>query len=109
MLAAFLVLVLTGCGVDREDYPKVYARATCTQLLECDRGSFENAYTSMADCHADWERLASDIADAFDLFGDYDPAAAGKCVRAIRSASCDEFDNGDYDAACNDVWSSSGS
>jgi hypothetical protein len=104
MRAAILVLALAACGVEREDYPKVYAKATCAKLYKCDRGNFENAYSSMGDCRADWERLADDIADAFDLFGEYDPGVAGKCVRAIRSASCDEFDNGDYDAACNDVW-----
>lgn len=92
------LLLLLGCAVSEDAFPDAYGRAICTRLQECQRAEYESRYEDRADCVSAWSEIADSVLDAGDLLGaTYSPSSAGSCLRAIRSASCSEFADFQYE------------
>ena len=47
-------LILSGCAIEEEDFPMVYADTVCDRIEECDKGDYENYYDSDEDCEDEW-------------------------------------------------------
>jgi hypothetical protein len=100
LLAALFV---SGCLTEDNVAQKTVA-VYCARAEECDKGNFENAYTSQTDCR---ESLLDDYQKAADCQAQwctFDPEAAGNCLSGARSVGCDDWSQGDFDPDCDDVY-----
>lgn len=100
------VVALAGCLPPAEaDFPAAWAAVQCDRQRECDKGDYESRYEDMGDCREQNEDAADDIMDAWDLFGgDYDRDEAGECLSAMRTASCEEVNGGDFGGNCDNIY-----
>ena len=92
----FVVVSLAGCAVSQEDFPEEAASAYCKRADACDflDGSRE-------DCEGAVSGTLNTLIGAADLFGaEWDAGGAGRCVRKVRSATCDQLDDFDWDGNC---------
>jgi hypothetical protein len=109
MARVWWMAVLAGCPfgpIDAEvDYAKALAEAECDRMQRCELGYFDATYPSVKDCVHD---VSDEIGAADDALQqsqcDYQPDEAGRCVRRVRSMSCEDFAEGDQGDACDLVW-----
>jgi hypothetical protein len=98
LFVAALIPALVACSVPEEDFPETYGKAMCKQISKCDKADYESAYDDDDDCRDDWADVADFILDAGDLLGQtYSEEKATDCISELKKASCDDFDDGDYE------------
>jgi len=101
------LVVLTGCSVDKEAFPKQSAKIACSQYKKCNLGYFESVYGDMKTCKTDFEIFAEDLIYFMEsgLSCEYDPKEAGSCLRDLSSMSCEElYDVAGVEDACSDAF-----
>jgi hypothetical protein len=97
LFVAALIPTLVACAVHEEDFPEAYGEAICTQIESCN-DDYADIYETDEDCVDLWA-VAGDLI----LFGgnltdqEYSAKGAGACARNIKRASCDDFEDGDYE------------
>jgi hypothetical protein len=101
-----IAVVMVGCIPPKEaDYPDVWAGVDCARQQECDKGAFESDWSDMDDCRSQMADFADSVMDAQDLFGgEYDSKHAGECLSAVRTATCEEFQNNDFNGNCDHLY-----
>ena len=104
---AVIIAALSACAVSRDNYPHAWASAECSREKQCDKGSFDNSYSSTGDCIDTNEGNAQTVLDFLGGFCNYDDSAAGKCIQSMRTVSCADFQNGNFDSSCDDMCSGS--
>jgi len=94
---------LVACAIPEEDFPSKYGTAACKRLEECDKGDYESVYgDDDAECVDDFADIADIFLDLGDLAGEtYDPTKGRECISNLRSASCEDLNEGNADC---DVW-----
>ncbi len=102
-LLAGLSLLLVGCFVDEENFPDKYAKVSCDKFQDCEPDDFDEYYESMAECRDDVVEVWDELEDFLGIFCDLDYDYAGKCIRDMRRASCDDYSDADWSSdACDD-------
>ena len=106
------LLLLSGCifggtpaEIPDEDFAFWGAKVVCDKMRECDRGSYEALYFSMADCRASQEvelQAQYDWADEVDC--DYRPKKAGEAYEAILEMSCEDWYEGEWWEDYQEIW-----
>lgn len=103
-LLALVSAMLMGCITEGNVETKL-AKTYCDRYEECDRGDFEEDFTSRNDCV---ETTADgDLFECFEEAGcEFQPDKAAECRRAAASATCQEFTSGDYleDGNCDEIY-----
>ena len=110
---SWLVLGLVACGapeeIPKEDFPSAGADVICDRMAECARGQYDAAFFGSADCRAEFERDLGDLVDLNDAFDcDYDPREAAAAWIETREMSCEDFYEGEYLTAAEDIWGDCG-
>jgi hypothetical protein len=105
LLVAGALTAAAGCAIEEEDFPEAYGSAWCSKYRQCERADYEADYDDKDECDADAAEVMDVVSDAADLFGgEYDAEVARECVNAVRGASCEEWQDGDFGGNCDDVW-----
>ena len=99
-------LLVTSCGVNEDNFPEKYAKATCDQMFDCEIQGYDTWEDETA-CREDIQDVWDDMKQMMDALGcsvDYD--LAGDCLKDYRRASCEEIDSptGFTSSACEDMW-----
>ncbi|MFT5585516.1 MAG: hypothetical protein ACI9VR_003108 [Cognaticolwellia sp.] len=110
LLVAALIPTLVACSVPEEDFAEAYGETICKQLSKCQQADYEATYEDN-DCEDPRDCVPTrdicvdiwgDIGDLI-LFGgnllgqDYSEENATDCLTEIRRASCEEFEDADYE------------
>jgi hypothetical protein len=102
-LLPLLAVLLVGCGVTEETFAYEFAKLSCKKAQRCDREDFEDWYDDLDDCIDDVEPVWELIQDGAEFLCEIDYQIASRCYRQLRNASCDEWDDEDYNPeACED-------
>jgi hypothetical protein len=100
---ALATLLLVGCHVTEEDFAYKYALVSCKKARRCEPEDFEDWYDDLEDCVDDAEALWELWQDGTELFCDIDYQIASQCYRQMKLASCEDWDDPDWDPeACQD-------
>ncbi len=99
-LTTTFVLLLSGCYNEPDSFIVAKAKQDCKRLASCNASFFSDAYDDdMNECRAAQEDIVEAFYEFSELFGEYDPEEARKCVSATRAARNDCSDAGDDDVA----------
>lgn len=104
---SILMLLLMGCSVEKEAFPKQSAKIFCPQLKKCNLGAFEALYGDMPTCKEDLEIFSEDLIYFMEsgLSCEYDADEAGDCLRDLAKMSCDElFDVAGVEDVCSGAF-----
>lgn len=94
LLAAALIPTLVACAVPEEDFPEEYGKTVCKRLEECDRGDYEESFSSDEECQNDLADVADTALDLADLLGEqYNEDLGRDFINELRTSSCEEFDD----------------
>ena len=69
LLIALAPTLVSGCYGSSESFANKSARIFCEDLQECDKGQFENQYSSMSDCVDTNTENTIDAASTCQSFG----------------------------------------
>lgn len=98
------VVFLVACAPSAQSFPDAYARTLCDRYRDCFEADFDALYEDEAACR-------DDLGGFFELIDvdacTYDGGAGGACLRSVRSASCEELDNGEF-PDCTNVYAECG-
>lgn len=105
-VATSTAVALTAC-ITEQNVDNKFARTWCDRYQECDRGDFEERYTSYGDCvdsNSDGEFVGIDFECFTEAGCEFQPDRAAACRAAAAEATCSEFTNGEYLDDCQDIW-----
>jgi hypothetical protein len=98
-----LGLVLVGCGVTEDNFGYKFAVVTCKKARNCEPDDFEDWYDDLEDCVDDFEPIFDELQDWTEIICDIDYQLASQCYRQLRFASCDDWEDPDWNPeACED-------
>ncbi len=98
-----LCMLLVGCGVTEESFAVEFATMTCRKARSCEPEDFEDWYDDLDDCVDDTEGVWELVQDGAELFCDIDYQLASRCYRQLKFASCEQWDDEDWNAeACDE-------
>jgi len=96
------LLLLVGCTPTPANFLAKSSEIGCSRYEECEKASFEDAYTDHGDCV---EETLDDYQDYYDCLAeecDFDPKDATDCLAAVRADDCDDlFNNGEFADSCD--------
>ena len=75
-----LPLLASGCYGSSESFAQKGAKLACEQQQECNKSSFESAFSSMQDCV---DTRSEDTVDAFSSC-EYDPKQGRECISVTK-------------------------
>jgi hypothetical protein len=101
VVAVAILGALSACTVSQKNFPHAAASAGCSREQQCNKGSFQNNYTSMSDCVQTNENNWQNLMNAFGGLCNYDNKNAGSCMVSIRTVSCADYQQGNFDSSCN--------
>jgi len=103
----FLILVSACSPLTEDNAPERLAETVCRKTRSCDPDSYDDLYQSEFDeCVDEQTRAYEFILDVGGIFGvDLNIDELRKCRRDIRSASCEDFLDGNIGNDCDDVLS----
>jgi hypothetical protein len=108
-LVATGLLALAACvaPITEENAPERMAETVCKKQRRCEPDLYEDLYQSEFDeCVDENEAVYDLVLGIGDLFGlGLDIEEVRKCARDIRTASCDEWRDGDIGNDCDDILS----
>jgi hypothetical protein len=100
MRVAIALTVLTGCAVTEQNFPDRYAGAVCSQWRSCDEEQFYSDFEDVPECEDDVSVVVRETLDLFSLC-EFVPEDARECLQAIRSSTCAEVEQFDFDGRCD--------
>jgi hypothetical protein len=103
MPALLLLLpLLTGCGLNEDEFPWEYAEVSCELGISCGVERYAG-YADVDECLPESAGAWQEVAENGDGFGcplDYSYARA--CLKDYRDASCDSFESGAWESESED-------
>ena len=91
---SFFMSILTACSdnvVSQSEFEGEYYNAICSHMYECDRESFDDEVSSIADCRAQFLAQWGGVVEYQLSIGcTYDSQRGQACIDAIDSLSCQE-------------------
>lgn len=97
------MLLLVACMTQESVLPRTSA-VVCNRFAECDQGTFESLYDSVAECRDDYESALEGYVACLNDACTFVPAAAAGCLADYRRASCEEVTAGDPLDDCASAW-----
>ena len=77
----------------------------CQRAEECDKGAFESSYSDQAECQDDYLNNTENIATCYiDHCDDFDAQQANQCLKALRTDTCESYQQGDWFSDCDSVY-----
>lgn len=92
-LVVFSIVLCAG-PVKEEDFPSTYAKVQCKKMKKCEKADWEANFENQAECEAELAGYAEDVLDVVTIFCDYDEDIARSSISALKSANCEEWDDG---------------
>jgi hypothetical protein len=97
-----LLLLLTACGVNEDNFADKFGHLLCSLSEECYEEDFDDAYDDFEDCLDDTTRLMEDVQDYAESLCAIDYDIASECYADMKAMSCEEFEDGQETPSCSD-------
>jgi len=99
---ASLSLLMLGC-VTEDNFSEKFASVTCRKMRRCEPDDYDDFYDELGDCVDDAEALWDLVQDGSELFCDIDYQLASRCYRALKLATCSDYEDDDWSPeSCED-------
>lgn len=95
-----LPLGLGGCGSGMT-FGQEFDKLKCERQYECAQGAFDLVYADVGECRVELDDASADFLQCATQFCTFDAAQARRCLRDVRSSSCDDIVNGSAWAECD--------
>ena len=100
-----LPILLLACCVTEDNYLVKLGNVWCDRQEECNRADFEREYRDHKDCLDDFLDTWEPVQDcAMEAGCEYNPEEVRACRTQLRTESCEDFDDGDWNRDCDDTY-----